>query len=96
MIKSIRKKTDKTVKSNKNNIENEMRKIIAKIARAKDTDIKNNVNLRSELGLDSLNAMALLAAIETKYGIQIDQAKAFDVVTARDLFDLVKTYLRKK
>ena len=77
-------------------LEKSLRKIVASVARAKETDIKDNSNLRDELGLDSLNAIAILAAIEAKYGIRIDEAKAFDVVTVRDLFEMVKISLSRK
>jgi acyl carrier protein len=75
-------------------INNEIRVIVSKIARVKPQNIKNNTNLRDELGLSSLNAMEILAVLETKYGIQIDEAKAFDIITAKDLYELVKSYLK--
>lgn len=74
-------------------IERGLRAIVAKVSRSDESKVRDETNLRDELGLDSLNAMEILAAIETKYGIQIDEAKAFDIVTARDLYETVKSYL---
>jgi acyl carrier protein len=44
--------------------------------------------------MSSLNAMEILAAVETKYKIQVDEAKAFNAITAKDLYELVKSYLK--
>jgi acyl carrier protein len=41
-------------------------------------------------------AMEMLAAIEKRLGIAIDEARAFNVVTAKDLIDLVMFYSKKR
>jgi len=91
--KTISTVTNK-VKNNASKFEKEILSIIAKVARVKPAQIKDETNLRDELGISSLNAMEILAAVETKYGIQVDEAKAFDVATAKDLHELVKSYIK--
>jgi len=44
----------------------------------------------------SLAAMEILASIEKNLDIVIDEAKAFNVITVKDLIDLVMHYLEKK
>lgn len=78
------------------NLEKELKKILARVARVKISDIEDNIDIREDLGIDSLNAMEILAAIEIKYNITIDEAKAFDIITFKDLYELVENYLRNK
>ena len=77
-------------------VEEGVRKILAEVARAEVSDIKEDTNIREDLGIDSLNAMEILAALEIKFKITIDEAKAFDIITVNDLFEAVKQYLKKR
>ncbi len=61
-------------------IEGDIKTIVSKIARVNRSELKDDIKLRDDLGIDSLNAMEILAAIEVKYKITIDEAKAFDVI----------------
>jgi len=58
--------------------------------------VRESASIRDDLGIDSLAAMEILASIEKRLGIVIDEAKAFDVVTVEDLLDLVTQCLKKK
>ncbi|MFH1478168.1 MAG: acyl carrier protein [Candidatus Omnitrophota bacterium] len=69
--------------------------LIAQIARMDSKNIKETDNIRDDMGVDSLAAMEILAAIEKRLGIVIDEARAFDVVTVEDLLDLVMSYIKK-
>jgi acyl carrier protein len=91
MIKKTKKKAVE-----KSEIREDIKKLIAEIARMNTGKVKESDNIRDDLGVDSLMAMEILAAIEKRLGISIDEAKAFDVVTVRDMIDLVEFYLRKK
>ena len=77
-------------------IRKDVKKLVAQIARMDVRKVKESANIRDDLGVDSLAAMEILAAIEKRLDIVIDEAKAFDVVTVRDLIDLVMFYLKKK
>ena len=77
-------------------IRKDVRKLVAEIARVNVREVKESINIRDDLGIDSLAAMEILAAIEKRLGIVIDEAKAFDVVTVKDLIDLVTSYVKEK
>jgi len=77
-------------------IRNDVKKLVGQIARMDYRKVKESDNIRDDLGIDSLSAMEILASIEKRLGIVIDEAKAFDVVTVRDLLDLVAQSMKKK
>lgn len=77
-------------------IRQDIKRLIADIARMDYKKVRENASIRDDLGVDSLAAMEILACIEKKLGIIIDEAKAFDVVTVKDLLDLVIKTLEKK
>jgi len=82
--------------SSKKNIRNDVKKLVGQIARMDSRSVKENASIRDDLGIDSLAAMEILASIEKRLGIIIDEAKAFDVVTVEDLLDLVMQSLKRK
>jgi len=84
----------KTAKKSK--MREDVKKLIAEIARMDADKISEEAIIRDDLGIDSLMAVEMLAAIEKRLGISIDEAKAFNVVTARDLIDLVMVYSKKR
>lgn len=77
-------------------IKDDVKKLIAQIARMDAKKVKESASIRDDLGIDSLAAMEILASIEKRLNILIDEAKAFDVVTVNDLLDLVTQCLKKK
>lgn len=77
-------------------IKEEINSILAIVARVKESDIKKDVIIRDRLGIDSLKAMEILAAFEVKFGITIDSADAFEVVTVQDLYELVTGYIKRR
>ena len=77
-------------------IQKEVIKILAQVARVNILDITDSSSIREDLGIDSLNAMEILAAIEIKFKITVEEIKAFNIVTVMDLIEIIKGYLRKK
>lgn len=77
-------------------IREDVKRLISEIARMDAAKVKEAADIRGDLGIDSLAAMEILAAIEKKLDIVIDEAKAFDVVTVKDLIDLVMFYVKEK
>lgn len=75
-------------------LKEEVKQIISDITRVQISEITDMVDIRNGLGVDSLQAMEILVAIEQKYGIKIDEAKAFDIVTFADLIQLAKEYTK--
>jgi len=82
--------------SSKKNIRNDVKKLVGQIARMDSRSVKENASIRDDLGIDSLAAMEILASIEKRLGIIIDEAKAFGVGTVEALLDLVMQSLKKK
>ncbi|MBU4457899.1 MAG: acyl carrier protein [Candidatus Omnitrophica bacterium] len=77
-------------------IREDIKKLVAEIARMDPKKVKESHDIRNDMGVDSLSAMEILASIEKKLDIVIDEAKAFNVITVKDLIDLVMHYLHKK
>ena len=77
-------------------IREDIKKVIADIARIDVKKVRESQDIRNDLGVDSLAAMEILASIEKNLDIVIDEAKAFNVITVKDLIDLVMHYLEKK
>lgn len=86
----------KTPDRKSSEIRDDVKKLVAQIARMNVKKVKESASIRDDLGIDSLAAMEILASVEKRLGIVIDEAKAFDVVTVKDLLDLVTQCLRKK
>ena len=77
-------------------IKKDVKKLVGQIARMDYRKVREDASIRDDLGIDSLAAMEILASIEKRLGIVIDEARAFDVVTVEDLLDLVAECLKKK
>lgn len=77
-------------------IRDDVKKLVAQIARMDVKKVKESASIRDDLGIDSLAAMEILASIEKRLCVVIDEAKAFDVVTVKDLLDLVTQCLKEK
>jgi acyl carrier protein len=92
----MRKKMEDLKTTKKSKTRENVKKLIAEIARMDVDKVDEGDSIRDDLGIDSLMAMEMLAAIEKRLGISIDEAKAFNVVTAKDLIDLVMFYSKKR
>ena len=90
------KKMENLKTTEKSKTRENVKKLIAEIARMDADKIHEGDSIRDDLGIDSLMAMEMLAAIEKRFGISIDEAKAFNVVTAKDLIGLVMFYSKKR
>ncbi len=68
---------------------NEIRSIIAKIAKLPEDKIFLNSNLFADLGIDSLSGVEIFATLDKKYHLDIPESKLKDVQTVSDLVNLV-------
>ncbi|MFP4373149.1 MAG: acyl carrier protein [Spirochaetaceae bacterium] len=68
--------------------------IVAEISRIDPEDFEDDVLIREELGIDSLQAMEIVAACEKALGISIDEGQLFCVQTVGDFLLLVETLYR--
>ncbi|MCP4651461.1 MAG: acyl carrier protein [PVC group bacterium] len=78
---------------NYENLTETIKQIVARVTRMQVSKISDDTNLE-DLNFDSLAAAQVIALIEKKYNIEIDELQLFDVVTFKDAVELVKSYLK--
>lgn len=89
-------KAKKAVALKKDKARKYVKELIAEISNVNAKEIKENANIKNDLDIDSLASVEILAAIEKRLGIIIDESKAFNIVTVKDLIELVMFYLKDK
>ncbi|MGA1868013.1 MAG: phosphopantetheine-binding protein [bacterium] len=72
-----------------------IRQVIAQIMRIPENSFSENSLIRQELDVDSLLAMEALQALEILFGIEIDESRAFNLLTVGDLMDMIEEYIKK-
>ena len=78
------------------NIEDEIKAIIAEIIEKDPADILPEAKFFEDLGVDSMMALEIMAAIEKKYKITIPEDKLSQMVTLKDTIAVAKEYLGGK
>jgi len=74
------------------NIDKEVKTLISKVIKAPEDRLKDEANIFSDLGVDSLLGVEIFAALDKKYNINIPEEKLKDVQTVGDLVSLVKNF----
>ena len=77
-------------------IRRQVREIIARISRIDTQELDDDVNVREELGIDSLMAMEIIATIESKLEIHIDEEHYTDIEKIGEFLDLVTELCRNR
>lgn len=77
-------------------LENELRSLIAEIIEKDPGQVTPEARFYEDLGVDSMMALEILAAIEKKYRIAIPEEKLAQLVTLKDTVTVAKEYLEKK
>ncbi|NQU17780.1 MAG: acyl carrier protein [Candidatus Saganbacteria bacterium] len=72
------------------NMEAELRALIARVVKIPEEKVTLDANLFSDLGIDSLLGVEIFAALDQKYQIDIPEDKLRDVKTLRDILALVE------
>lgn len=78
------------------NVEEEIRNIIAEIIEKEPAEITPDAKFFEDLGVDSMMALEIMAAIEKKYRISISEEKLAQLVTLKDTVAIAKEYLTDK
>ena len=78
------------------NIEEEAKALIAEIIEKKPEEISPDAKFFEDLGVDSMMALEIMAAMEKKYKITIPEEKLAQLTTLRETVAVVKEYLAKK
>ena len=79
------------------NMEKQFKEIAERYCSVKAEDITNDMNLRNDLGLSSLDLMTLLGDVEDELDIEFeggeDESKLAGIVTVEDALNLMKEYI---
>jgi acyl carrier protein len=74
-------------------VANEVRNLISEVIEVPPEQIKGDSSFANDLGVDSLMALEIVAAIEKKYRIQIPEEKLQQVKTLNDTIALARQYI---
>jgi acyl carrier protein len=77
-------------------LENEIRAIIAEIIEKDPAEITPDAKFYEDLGVDSMMALEILAAMEKKYKIAIPEEKLAELTTLGKTVEVAREYLEKK
>lgn len=72
----------------------QLRKVICEYADIKPEDITPETNIRTDLGLNSLELVNMAVAIEDEFGVEIPDREALGIETVADTMELIKKYLK--
>lgn len=79
-----------------NDLEKEIRALVAKVIKIPEEKINLNANLFTDLGVDSLLGVEIFAVLDKKYGIEVPEDKLRNINTLNDIASLVRELLAKK
>lgn len=70
-----------------------IRKALAKLLKISESKISLEANLKDDLGIDSVDNLDLLFAIEDGFKLKISEEKAAQLRTVKDVIELIKKEL---
>ena len=79
---------------NLNNVDQEVRNIIAEIIEMEPGKIPPDAHLVEDLGMDSMMALEILAAIEKRFRIKIPEEDLPKITTLNRAVELAKRYVK--
>lgn len=85
-----------TKSQQKDNVEQEIRGLVAEVLEVEPGDIGNNANFVKDLGMDSMMALEILAGIEKKYRITIPEDMLPKFTDLDSTIKIVKDILKKR
>jgi acyl carrier protein len=68
-------------------------KVVAQVLKVDPKDIRPESNFSFDLGADSMSSVALVAAFEEEFDIEMEGDKARDVQTVGEAAEFIATYL---
>ena len=72
----------------------EIKEIVSDIIGINPENLDNNASFMDDLGLDSLKALEILAAIENKYSIVINPERLQEMTTLNNVIKITEEYLK--
>jgi acyl carrier protein len=77
-------------------LENEIRGIIAQIIEKEPSEITLDARFFEDLGVDSMMALEIMAAIEKKYKIAIPEGKLTQLTTLRQTLAVAEEFMSRQ
>jgi len=77
-------------------LENEIRNLIAEIIEKEPGEISSDAKFFGDLGVDSMMALEIMAAIEKKYKIAIPEEKLTQLTTLRETVAVAEEFLKSR
>ena len=74
------------------NIEQQVKKVVAEQLSINEADIKNESAFISGLGADSLDTVELVMALEDTFGIEIPDDQQEKIQTVQDAIDFIEAH----
>ncbi len=74
------------------NIEQQVKKLVAEQLSINEADIKNDSAFIADLGADSLDTVELVMALEDNFGIEIPDDQQEKIQTVQDAIDYIKEH----
>jgi len=74
-------------------IQQRVEKVVAQVLKADPKDIRPESNFAFDLGADSMSSVALIAAFEEEFDIEMQEDKAREVQTVGEAVDFIAQYL---
>lgn len=74
------------------NIEQQVKKVVAEQLSINEADIKNESAFIADLGADSLDTVELVMALEDSFGIEIPDDQQEKIQTVQDAIDFIKAH----
>jgi len=75
------------------NAEQEVKELIADIIEMDPNEIDPNAHLVEDLGMDSMMALEILAALEKRYKIKLPEEELPKITTVNRVIELTKKYV---
>ena len=75
------------------NCEERIKEIVCEIVEVAKDDINPDASFMDDMGIDSLRALEILAAIENEYGITIEPERLREMTTLNNVIKLTKEHL---
>ena len=82
--------------SNVDNLSGELRDIVAEIVEVEPTEVTPEADFVEDLGMDSMQALEIMAAIEKKYSVQIPEDYLGKIVNLSGLLEIANKIINGK
>jgi len=76
------------------NLEQEVKELIAEIIEMEPNEINPDAHLVEDLGMDSMMALEILAAMEKKYKIKLPEEDLPKITTVNRAIEVAKKYVK--